>query len=281
MRLHMMALLDRLKVLAMSHDRARAIAGLGRWVAARQGLSPPAARHSRRDVALFNAQIPQLRKYRVKFEAGPEISAQKTMIGNPNLPYEAPGHFRLAGRHRPDRYRPARSRFARQSPGSNAVTRELSTKTPRLWRVPRGGERRISGGYTEKTQAAATPPSMTMEATGPSSSSRRGGDTSRHRRSRRRPPATRWDVQNGKPVRGDDRWKRHKSPGPGWRHFRYSDAKGRMTPADRSTNRADPRAGRSRARRQIHGEAKAENRPITTQVKPTAPRWRVRMVPTV
>ena len=37
--------------------------------------------------AEFNAQIPELRKdMGVKFEAGPELSAQSKMIGNPNLP---------------------------------------------------------------------------------------------------------------------------------------------------------------------------------------------------
>ena len=39
--------------------------------------------------SLFNAQIPQLRKdMGVKFEAGPELSAQGKMIGDPSLPYE-------------------------------------------------------------------------------------------------------------------------------------------------------------------------------------------------
>lgn len=86
----MMSLLDRLKTLAHLANTGGSgqiptwvdswLRDKGLVITNRQGILAEMQ-------AEFNAQIPELRKdMGVRFEAGPELSAQSKMIGNPNLP---------------------------------------------------------------------------------------------------------------------------------------------------------------------------------------------------
>ena len=86
----MKTLLDRLNVLADLADTGVGVGQLPAWVSgwlAEKGIIASDKAAIRKEMAsLFKAQIPELRKdMGVKFEAGPELSAQGQMIGDPNL----------------------------------------------------------------------------------------------------------------------------------------------------------------------------------------------------